>query len=129
MNDPLLVRGFQRFRDLLRDRERLVDRSRTACDALRKIVALDQLHHQGGEVRGLFESVNRGDVQMVEGREHFGFALEARQAIRIASHRGGQHLDRNLAFQIRVGGLIHLAHTTDAYLRGDLVDADSDTGS
>ena len=129
MNDPLLVRGFQRFRDLLRDRERLVDRSRTACDALRKIVALDQLHHQGGEVRGLFESVNRGDVRMVEGREHFGFALEARQAIRITRHRGGQHLDRNLAFQIRVGGLIHLAHTTDAYLRGDLVDADSDTGS
>jgi hypothetical protein len=29
---------------------------------------------------------------MVEGREHFGFALKARQPVRIASHRGGHSL-------------------------------------
>ena len=68
-------------------------------------------------------------AEMVEGREHFGFALKARQAIRIASHRGGQHLNRNLTFQIRVDGLVHLAHATDAYLRGDLVEPDSRAGS
>ena len=31
----------------------------------------------------------------VEGREHFRFALESREAIRIAGHRSGQHLNRD----------------------------------
>ena len=31
MDDALLVRGFERFCDLLRDRERLVERNRVLC--------------------------------------------------------------------------------------------------
>jgi len=38
----------------------------------------------------------------------------APRAIRIAGHRGGQHLDCHLAFQLRVGGLIDLPHAADA---------------
>ena len=34
MDDALLVRRFERFRDLSRDRQRLVDRDRSACDPL-----------------------------------------------------------------------------------------------
>jgi hypothetical protein len=34
VNDPLLVCGFQAVRDLLRDRQRLVERNRAARDAL-----------------------------------------------------------------------------------------------
>jgi hypothetical protein len=34
MDDPLPVRRVECFRDLFRDRERLVDRDRAACDAL-----------------------------------------------------------------------------------------------
>jgi hypothetical protein len=45
---------------------------------------------------------------MVEGREDFGFALKASEAIRIAGHRGGQHLDRHRPLQIRVGHAIDL---------------------
>ena len=67
---------------------------------------------------------------MVERGEHF--VLRARKrASRSASpaNCGRQHLDRDLAFQVRVGGLIHLAHPTNADLRGDVVDAEARTGS
>ena len=47
MDDPLLVRGFERLGDLLRDRQRFVERDRAARDALRQIVALDEFHHEG----------------------------------------------------------------------------------
>ena len=66
-----------------------------ARDALRQVVALDQFHDERGEVCCLLEAVDRRDVRMVERREHFGFALKAREPIRIAGHRGGQHLDRD----------------------------------
>ena len=44
----------------------------------------------------------------------FGFALEAREAVRIKRHGRGQHLDGDLALEIRVGGAIHLAHAARA---------------
>ena len=46
MDDPLLVRRFERLGDLLRDRQRLIDRDRSARNALRQVVAFDQLHHE-----------------------------------------------------------------------------------
>ena len=36
VDDPLLVRRFERLRDLLRDRQRLVERDRAARDPLRQ---------------------------------------------------------------------------------------------
>ena len=129
MDDALFVRGFKGFRDLLGDGECFVDGECAACNTLREVVALDQFHDQCGEVWCLLEAVDRPDVRMVEGREHFGFALKARQAIRIAGHRGGQHLDRHRPLQIAVGRAIDLAHAAGADLRGDFVDAEAGAGS
>ena len=47
VDDPLLVRGFERLGDLLRDGQRVVERHGSARDALRQIVAFDELHHEG----------------------------------------------------------------------------------
>src|SRR4051794_27168119 len=129
MNDSLLVRRFECVRDLLRHRQRLVDRNRAARDALRQIVALNEFHDEGGEVWSLFEAVDRGDVRMIEGREDFGFPLKAREAIRIACNRGGQHLDRHRTFEIAVGRAIDLAHAASTDLRDDFVDAEAGAGS
>ena len=49
VNNPLLVRGFERFGDLPRDWQRFVDRNWTARNPLREIFAFDQLHHQRRE--------------------------------------------------------------------------------
>ena len=37
------------------------------------------------------------DVRMIQRRQHFGFTLEARQAIGIVREGVGQHLDRDVA--------------------------------
>ena len=83
------------FGDLLRNRQRLIHRNRTTRDALRQILAFDQFHDRGGDVRSLLEALDRRDVRMVEGREDFGFPVKAREAIRIDSEGGGQHLERH----------------------------------
>ncbi len=75
MNDPLLVGGFERVRDLLRDRERLVDRNRSARDALRQVVALDEFHHERRDARALLQAIDRGDVRMVQRGERRGVSL------------------------------------------------------
>jgi len=50
----------------------------------------------------------------------FGFALKrARRSV--SSATAGQHLDCDLAFQVRVGRLIHNAHSTFAKLGKDLI--------
>ena len=56
MDDPLLVRGFERLGDLLRDRQRLVERDRAARDPLRQILALDEFHHERGDAVALSSS-------------------------------------------------------------------------
>ena len=48
------------------------------------------------------EAVDRGDVRMIQGREHFRFALKTREPIGIDRERGGQDLDRDLALEFRV---------------------------
>ena len=83
MDDALLVRGFERVRDSFRDLQRLVNRNCTARDALRQVVAFDQLHHEGPSCPpAFFEAVDAGDTWMVEGGQDFSFALKARQPFR-----------------------------------------------
>ena len=84
------MRRFERFRDLLRDRQRLVEWNRATRDALRQIVALDELHHEGGDARNFFEPVDGGNVWMIQRREDFGLALKARQSVGIRGERGRQ---------------------------------------
>lgn len=48
---------------------------------------------KGGRPRRGSLLVEREHVRMIEGREHFVFALKAREAIRIACHGERQHFD------------------------------------
>src|SRR5712691_10929745 len=107
--DALLVCRFERLGDLFRNRQRLTERHGAARDVRGEILALDEFHDEGRDVRGLLESVDRGDVRMVQRGEHFGFALKAREAIRIVGDRCRQHLDGDRASQIAVSRAIHLA--------------------
>jgi hypothetical protein len=86
-----------------------------------EILALDQFHHERGEIRCLLETVDRSDVRMVQRREHFGFRLKAGEAIDICGHRRREYLDRDLALQVRVGGAIRLAHAAHAEFGHDLI--------
>ena len=52
-------------------------------------------------------------------------ALEADAALGARAHAFGQHLDRDVTVQPRIGGAIDLAHPARAEERDDLVRADS----
>jgi hypothetical protein len=129
MDDPLFMRGFERFGDLFRDGERLVYRDRTARDALRQIVALNELHHEGVNVTSLFESVNDCDVGVVQRGQGLGLTLEASEAIDIMREGCGQDFYRDVAVQFRIARAKDLPHPAFADLGGDFVNAEAGAGS
>ena len=129
MNDPLLVRGFERVGDLLRDRQRFVERDRAARDTLRQVVALDQFHHEGMCATGFLKAVDRRDVRMIQRREGLRLAFEPRHAIGVRGEHVRQDLDRDLAAECRVRRTVDLTHSAFADRRGDVVDAETRAGS
>ena len=85
MDDPLLVRGFERLRDLPRDGEGLVQRNRPACDAVCQRRPLDELEDQRADLAAIgfifLKPVDAADVGVVQRREDLGFALEASEPL------------------------------------------------
>ena len=125
MDDPLLVRGLERFGDLLGDRKRLTDGDRRARDPIGERRALDQFHDQGSYAAGVFEAMDLRDMRMIERGEHLRFTTEAGEAIGIVGDAWQQNLDRDLAIQLRVAGSVDFAHPARADPRVDLVRADA----
>ena len=69
----------------------------------------------------VFQSVNGGNVRMIQRGKDAGFALESCNTIRIASEGFGENLDGDAAAQFRVRGPIHVAHPARTQMCGDLV--------
>jgi len=129
MDDPLFVRSFERFRDLLRDRKCLVQRNRPARDAIRERLAFDELHHERGRATAVFNVIDGGDVRVIERGKHLRFAREPRKAIRIAGQRRRQNLDGDIAAKFRITRAIHLSHPAGAEGGEDLIRPESSAGS
>ena len=72
-----------------------------------------------------FEAVDRGDIRMVERREHLRLAFEAREPVGIAREELGQDLQRDVTIELRVTRTIDLAHAACAECRDDLVGAEA----
>src|SRR4030095_13587464 len=125
MNDPLLVRRVQCFRDLLGNRWGLVERDRSLFSTGRKRWSLDQLHYEGLEAVALFEAVNLADVGMVQRGERAGLALEAGQTFAIVCERLPQDFNGDVALELRVPGAVHLAHAAHANLSGHFIRAET----
>ena len=128
MNDPLLVRRFQGFRDLLGDRQRLVNRNRALRDAVGERCPLDELHHEGTDAARFLETVNVGDIRVVQRGECVRFSCEPRQPIGITGEGVGKDLECHVAIELRVVGPVYLSHPSFADLSGDFVDAEAYAG-
>jgi hypothetical protein len=76
----------------------------------------------------LAEIEDREDVRMRERGHGPGLAPEARQRIRVLGEVAGQHLDRDVAAELRVFGAVDLAHPAAAQWRHDLVESESSPG-
>ncbi len=125
MDDALLVRGLEAFGDLLRDRDRFVDGDRTALQPLGEVFAFDQLQRQRDDAVALFEPVDRGDVRMVERREHLGLAPESSDALGILRKGRRKNLDGDVTVELRVPRPKDFTHSPGPEGRDDLVGTES----
>ena len=90
MDDALLVRRFEGLGDLFRDRQRFFDagshRARCAATGPRPRRAPSR----GTDTARFFETVDVGDVRMIQRRERLGFAFQTREPFGIvANDRAG----------------------------------------
>ena len=77
MNDPFLVSGFETFGDLDEQRLCFFKRNRPALDALCQRLPLDELHDKKLPCAGLFVTVERRDVRVIQRGQELRFTLEA----------------------------------------------------
>ena len=110
---------------LQREIERLARRQRALRDALRERRPVDELHDDRRSAVAALEPVDVRDVLVIQRGEHFGLALQAREPVRVRHERFRQHLERDIALQVRVGGPVDLAHAPHADQRGDFVLAEA----
>ena len=110
MDDPLLVRRFERLGDLLRDRQRLVDRDRPARDALRQVLALDEFHHEGLRRRRRPPARRSRRCSDDSARRGLPLRAESGPGGRSQLRTTMENLDGDVTLQLRIAGAIHLAH-------------------
>jgi len=113
---------------LSRNRQGFIKRHGAARQPLGEILAVHELERQGNDVVGLFETVDGGNIRMIERGEDLRFTSESRKAIRIVRNGWQQDFDRDAATQLRVGGAIHLAHSACADSAGDFEVTDAGSG-
>ena len=128
VDDPLLVRRFERFGDLPRDRQRLVERNRARamrCD--RSSPSTSSI--TSAVMPRLLRARRCRQCSGGSARRALPLRVETARADLVSGERGRQDLDRDLTFQLGVGRAIHLAHAAFADLGGDFVDAEARAGS
>ena len=135
MDDAALVREVERPRDLSRDVQGVALGQAappwecTRClESLGKRVTAHELEYEKADVTCVFESVNRADVRMIEGRERASFAIEAGEPAGIAREGGRQDFDRHFATELEIPGAVDLAHAADADERLHFVAAEGPAG-
>ena len=147
VDDPLFVGSFECLGDLAGDGEGLVERdwsilhrsrgpTPTSCahlgcarpagrrrspDQFLQRRTLDVFEDQGGGVAFVFEAVDRRDVRVVQRRQHLRFPLEAGQPLGVVDEGVGEDLQRDIAVELGVAGLVHLAHAAYPELFADNV--------
>ena len=121
MHDPFVVSGVQRVDDVPGDPDGLSHRNRAAPQPRRQCLAHDELEHEAADALGFFRSINRADVRVIQGRQHTGLALEARQPLGMVGKRAREDLDGHVAPELRVARAVHLAHAAGADARLDLI--------
>jgi hypothetical protein len=121
------VRGLQTLGDLTGDRQRLVEKNRSACETLGQILAVHILERERDRAISFFEAMNRRDVGMIEGCQDLGFTAEARDALGILCEAGRKHFDRGVTIEPRIACAKHLAHPAGAERSGHFIRPDPGT--
>ena len=129
MDDAPLVCRFEPGRHLLRDAHRLLEAKARGLrgKSIRQGLALDELENERLGGAHFLQSVERGDIGMVQCREDLCLACEARLARRVERESRGQILSATSLCR-RWSWLIHVAHAACPDGRDHLVGTDAVTG-
>ena len=87
-------------------------RSAGPDDARLQGLTLDHFEDQGVETVDVLDAVDRGDIGVIQRRQHARFALEPRQPFGIRGEDRRQDLDRDFTSECGIACAIHLAHAT-----------------
>jgi hypothetical protein len=90
---------------------------------------LDQFHRQKRDAVGLLNRKDRDDVRVVQSGQDLRFPLEAGEAIGIVGEGIRQNLDRHVAIEFRISGLVDFAHAAGAEGGEDFVRTEASAGS
>ncbi len=121
MDDVLFVRGFHSLGDLNEQRDGLIDGDRSLRYTLRQGLTFDQLHDDELLPVVLLQSIERGDVRVIELRKEPGFSLEAIQAFFVSCELLGKDFDRNVTSEFGVACSIDFSHSTRTNSLDDFV--------
>jgi hypothetical protein len=102
MDDALLVRGLEGLGNLLRNRQRLINRDGPLRNTVCERGPFNEFHDERMNARGFLEAVDLRNVRVIQGRERLRFPLEPRQPLGFVRKRVGQNLDGNLSTKIGV---------------------------
>src|SRR3954465_12867616 len=102
MDDAALMGGVEGIGDLRRDRERFFERKWAGLEPFGERRPFDELEDQGARIADVLDSVDRADVGMIQWGKRPGLAIEARSSIEVQQPGGRQHLDRDIAIELRV---------------------------
>ena len=94
MDDPFLVRRFQRLRDLARDRDRFIHGQAASPgiglgEASGERRSFHQLEHQPIQGVGLLEAVDRSYVRVIQRRQQPRLALQPAEPLGIGGESRG----------------------------------------
>ena len=129
VDEPLLVRGVERARDLLEDPDGIDGLEAAARAEQRVQVGARHVAHRDVEVAVLLLGLVHGhDVGMVDPRGEARLALEALAKLGVLRELGGDELDRDLTAERELRRAEHDAHAaaSDALLEPVVADCRSD---
>jgi hypothetical protein len=126
VDEIAVVRGVERGRSLLDDRQRLLERQPAAFfDHALQIVPVDVTHRDVEQAVGLAGVVDRDDVRVFDRGNELRLANEAFAEARVFCEVGWEDLDRCDPRELIVARAIHPAHRTSADLGFDGVSGES----
>ena len=102
VNDPREMRAGERRRDLAPEAEHVRDRQRPPGDPVGERFAFEELEDEVLDSVRAADVVEGADVRMVDLRDRFRLALEARAPVDVSGEGGRQDFDGDVAIEPRV---------------------------
>ena len=125
---PFLVGSFEGLGNLEGECEGFFDRDGPTLQPFRQRVAFDEFEDKEPGAFVFFESVDRGDVRMVQRRQQLRFTFKPGQTLFVLGELFGESLDGDFAPELGVLGTPHLTHAALAERGKDFVAAELGAG-